>query len=449
MIYQIQTDLKEINAQNVNKWVNDFINNIQPRRIDLGKYYDGKNAIVKQGAVANRPNYSININMAKYITDVATAYAFGKDITYATENETTQVTLDLIGDIFKNTKASEVDFNIGGDMSCYGIGYQMILIKEGQEPIEDRIVLKKLNSEQTFYVVDNTLLNEPICAIYFYKYKQGETYKTRCYVYDKELFYEFDGAEGNFTQINESIPHLMGNIPILQSLNNDDAMGDYECVKDILDALSLCTSNNTDDLQSIANALLSVQGAILNEGGIKEVNSTHVMNVPVGSKVEWVIKNINPEANKQQIDTLLAFLFQISQVPDLSDDAFGGNQSGVAMQYKLWGINQLWSTKVKKYTNTLYDRLQILLHLLQNTITRQIDLLNEIDIMFYKNLPTDANETYAMVQALKGTVSEKTLLENIPIVDDVDAEMEQIKKERQEEADDFGFNNNQELKDEE
>ena len=58
------------------------------------------------------------------------------------------------------------------------------------------------------------------------------------------------------------------------------------------------------------------------------------------------------------------------------------------------------------------------------------------------------SEQYEMVKALKGTVSEKTLLTNITVVDDVDAEMEQIKQEREEEADMYAFNNNKELNEE-
>ena len=84
MQYQIMADSREITIQNVSDWLNSFKNNILPTRQKLGSYYDGKNAIVKQGAVKGRPNYSINVNMAKYIIDVATSYAFGNPIKYTT-----------------------------------------------------------------------------------------------------------------------------------------------------------------------------------------------------------------------------------------------------------------------------------------------------------------------------------------------------------------------------
>lgn len=442
--YQICSDSAVINAVNVQNWITQFNSTILPKRQELASYYDGENVIVKQGAVKNRPNYKINVNMAKYITDVATSYAFGKDITYSSVDEQTADALDKILDINKSCNIGELDFNVAGDMSCYGIGYQLVLLDEENGNIEDRIRVKRLNPENAFIVVDDSVLAKPICGVYLYNYVVNNIQKTRVYVYDHTNLYIFNGTNGALVQ--ESVEaHNMGQVPIIQSLNNDDATGDYEPVKDLLDAISLSVSNNTDDLQSIANALLCATGGKLSEEQIELINKHKSVNLPIGAKLEWVVKNLNPEATKQHLDKLLEFLFQISEVPDLSDDAFGGTQSGVAMQYKLWGINQLWATKTKKYTKAIYSRLQIFMHLLQYEINRQIDLKNAIKIDFYKNLPTDASEEYEMVKALKDVVSNKTLLQHIGIVEDVDAEIEQIRAEKEEELDSFGFNNNNEL----
>lgn len=445
MIYQVQADDKTINEKNLTEWIQYFQNNILPNRIKLGQYYDGENSIIKQGAVADRPNYSINVNMAKYIIDVATAYTFGIPVQYTTENDKEKQILEKVKYILKNCNDNEVDFQQGGDMATYGVSYQLILAIQGDEKIEDRIRIKYLNPLQTFYVVDNTILENPVCAVYMYDYTEKGQQKTRVYVYDSETLYVFNGFGGTISNLEYKELHNMGAIPVIQCLNNDDAFSDIQCITDLLDSLSLVVSNNTDDLQSIANAILCVSGGTLSDEAIAQINKHKTANLPLGAKMEWVVKSLNPEATKQQIDYLLNFIFQISQVPDLTDEAFGGNQSGVAMQYKLWGMNQLWITKTTKYEKALYQRLKILLHLLQYQFENNVFLLNNITITFNKNLPTDNSSMLQMVQALKDVVSTRTLLKQIPFVEDVDAELEELDTQAEKNADLYGFNNNAEL----
>lgn len=441
MIYQIEADNNEINSLNLSKWLLEFTNRILPERIRLEEYYDGKNKIDKQGAVNGRPNYSINVNMAKYITDVATGYFIGKPVTYEAKNDNTGTILDKIKDINKNCHDDEIDYQIAGDMSVFGIGYQLIVVKEGTEPLEERIVFKRIDPKRTFYVTDNTVLREPLCAVYYYTYRKNRQLKNTAYVYDKENLYTFDGY-GYTLQLASVEPHNMGYIPILQTLNNDDGYGDYFSITALLDSLSLALSNNTDDLQSVANAILAASGGTLSDETIENINKYRTANLPVGADMKWVIKDLNPEATKQHIEKLLDFIFQISLVPDLSDDQFAGNLSGVAMEFKMWGIDQLRSAKEKKFRKTLYQRLKILLHLLQYRLKSNIELVNDIKINFYKNLPENMAQDYDIAKNLSGIVSLRTLLSNISVVENVDEEIKQIQKEKAQELDNYGFKNN-------
>ncbi|MCM1338901.1 MAG: phage portal protein [Muribaculaceae bacterium] len=448
MIYQVMADNNEINTTNLQNWLSIFQGQILPQRLKLGAYYDGENCIVKQGAVKGRPNYSINVNMAKYIVDVATGYAFGVPVTYNTKDENTKTILEKLQYINKNNNVSEVDFQQGGDMATFGVSYQLIMAREGAEPLEDRVIYKRLDPLKTFYVTDNTVLENPLCAVYYHKYIEDKAEKEKIYVYSATDLYIFDGAMRNYTLLSQE-PHNMGYIPIIQSLNNDDAFGDFQCVTDLLDSLSLAISNNTDNLQSIANAILAVSGGRLTEEQKQEINKSKIAQLPVGATMEWIIKNISPEAERMQIDNLLKFLFQISQVPDLTDDAFGGNQSGVAMRYKIWGLDQLWVTKTTKYKKSIFQRLKILLYLLQYRFKSNVELLDNIDVSFTRNLPQDNSEVYTMVNALKGVISDRTLLSNIPMVEDVDKELEELDTQAQKNADLYGFSNNDSLKQQE
>ena len=104
MMYQIEADNNEINKTNVAEWLRIFQTCILPKRQKLRAYYMGENKIEKQGVVQGRPNYSINVNMAKYITDVATGYFIGKPAIYEAVGESTKSALDKLMDINKHCR---------------------------------------------------------------------------------------------------------------------------------------------------------------------------------------------------------------------------------------------------------------------------------------------------------------------------------------------------------
>ncbi len=424
-MYKIIADNKEINSSNLADWLVEYKNSIMEERKKLGNYYDGKNEIIKQNAVAGRPNYSINVNMAKYITDVATGYTFGKPVSYSVSNEESKRLLNMILKVNKVNYTEELDYHLGGDMSTYGVAYQLVYadLKNEKSPV----CFRRLDPVRTFMVCDNSIEENIFCAVYFHDYTENKNCKTRVYVWDSTFLYIFDGYSNSLSLTSKNC-HFMGQVPVIQSLNNDDGYGDFQMVVDLLDSLNLMISNNTDDLQSVSNAILAVTGGKLGEEEIKQINKYKVANLPIGASMQWVIKNSNIEGVLGQINHLLDFIFQISMVPDLSDDAFAGNLSGVAMQFKMWGIDQLWTSKIRKYKTCLYKRIQMALRILGADENRA----EELQINFYRNLPENMAQDYEIAKNLSGVLSLKTILQNLSVVDDVEAEYKAIMEEKKE-----------------
>ncbi len=421
-MYKIIADNNLINTCNLSDWLFEYKNSIMPLRVKLSDYYDGLNQIVKQNAVQGRPNYSINVNMAKYITDVATGYTFGKPVSYSVLDDSSKNLLNSVLEINKANYTDELDYHLGGDMSVFGIAYQLVYAdSKAKFPVK----YKRLDPIKTFFVSDNTIEENSICAVYFHDYKENKQAKTKVYVWDENYIYLFKGNNYSL-ELYSKTPHYMGQIPVIQSLNNDDAYGDYRMILDLLDSLNLMISNNTDDLQSISNAILAVTGGKLGEEEIKQINQYKVANLPIGANMEWVIKNSNVEGVLGQIKHLLNFIFQISMVPDLSDDAFAGNLSGVAMQFKMWGIDQLWMSKIRKYKTCLHKRLKLAFRIL-GISEEEAD---KLQINFYRNLPENMAQDYEIAKNLSNVLSLKTILKNLSIVEDADAEYKAIKEEK-------------------
>ena len=57
-----------------------------------------------------------------------------------------------------------------------------------------------------------------------------------------------------------------------------------------------------------------------------------------------------------------------------------------------------------------------------------------------RNLPADLTETINLVNSLKGSVSDATLLSQIPFITDVQSEIEAVREQKEKEASLYSFN---------
>lgn len=438
---RIVADYKEITNENLSYWVSVFVNKYRPNLHKLGEYYDGKNKIIKKNTAKGRPNYSINANLAKYITDVQTGYFVGKSITYDYSADKKGDELkNILEPIFTNNYEDEENFKLASDASCYGAAYEIVMVDpdvEVSKGMAQRLKFAKLDSENTFMVVDNTPLQNPICAVYMYL--KQTTYNSEPsewwgYVYSKDEIKKFKWS-GSTANIVETTDHQFNDIPVIEFSNNTDQKGDYQEITDLLDAISLAISNNTDDLQSIANAILAIYGASsTSQETIETINKTKVAKLNNGSKMEYVVKNLNTESIKHHIDTLLKMIYQISQTPDLTSDDFGGNQSGVAMEFKLWGLEQSRVQKIRNFQKALIKRINLIIGMMNLSTGSNFDLMQAVKIVFYKNLPKSETELYDMVSKLSGIISDKTLFAQIPFIENAEDELKQKQDEDKEKA---------------
>ena len=114
-------------------------------------------------------------------------------------------------------------------------------------------------------------------------------------------------------------------------------------------------------------------------------------------------------------------ILQLSMTPDLCDEHFAGNSSGVALQYKLWGIEQVRAAKERTFTDGLRALLAVLTEG-ERLLGRSVDLTGG-EVTFYKNLPQDNAALAETLLSLSPLLSRQTILENLPWVADAQEEL--------------------------
>lgn len=148
----------------------------------------------------------------------------------------------------------------------------------------------------------------------------------------------------------ESVPHYFGAVPLTEYWNNACERGDFERVLPLIDAYDLLQSDRVNDKQQFADALLvltGVMGLTAPEDGDgrtpgERLRQDKTLALPDSTaRVEWLTK----ETHESDADVLRRALSEdihkFSMVPDLTDEQFAANASGVAMRYKLLGLEQL------------------------------------------------------------------------------------------------------------
>ena len=72
-------------------------------------------------------------------------------------------------------------------------------------------------------------------------------------------------------------------------------------------------------------------------------------------------------------------------------------------------------------------------------ITGSDDVWRDVDIFIDRNIPVNETEAANMVNTLRGLVSDKTLLTQLPFIADADAEMEAVKAQKAENMELYSF----------
>ena len=122
-------------------------------------------------------------------------------------------------------------------------------------------------------------------------------------------------------------------------------------------------------------------------------------------------------------------IYTFSHVPNLTDENFVGNSSGVAMEYKLLGLQMITTEKEKYYKKGLKRRIELICNFL-NIKAIAINPTT-VKITFTRTLPKNLNELAQMIANLSGKVSTKTLIEQLPFVEDAESEVAKVEEENE------------------
>lgn len=424
-------DEKNIKKELVLKLIREHEKQI-PRFKKLKKYYLGEHDILSKQRAKNKPNYKPVCNHAKDIADTSTGYFMGNTITYSNSEDTD---IDELLIAFDNAEVDESDHDNALDMAIYGVAYEYVYARENENILD----IKSLEVENTFIVYDDSIEQQPLFGIYYFKRKENkadtETYQavimTKQFVYSIVL----EGKEKGVIS-DKPIPHNMGDIPIIEYKNNKYSIGDFEQQIGLIDSYNSLTANRINDKEQFIDSILVLYGARLGddeEESIKAMESlaeNKLLELHPEARAEYLSKTLNENEVETLRNAVKQDIYTFSHIPNLTDENFAGNSSGVAMEFKLLGLEMITKIKQRYYVKGLKKRIKLFANYLGLT---QIAIdANSIVPHFSRSLPKNLLEISQIVSNLDGKVSQETLLSQIPFVEDPTSEIEKVNEEKQE-----------------
>lgn len=261
-----------------------------------------------------------------------------------------------------------------------------------------------------FYTVSNTSLLDSEYYVDVYKENEVVSYKAN---------QNFSGFE-----FLDAVPNFYMQVPVTVFPLNDDWMPIFGKIITLQDAYNTLLSAEVDDFEAFVAAYLMLSGIDdIDPDQLHLMKENRVLVLPEGGTAEFLNKDINDTTIENMLNRIEENIRKVSCCPDFSDTNFG-TSSGIAIRYKLINFENRAGRIEKAMTKALQRRIELICSIL--SLSTGEEVWRDIKIIFTRNLPVDYQDLASMINQLRGLVSDRTLIAQIPFITDIDEEMDSI-----------------------
>ena len=410
----------------------DYRQNELARLQMLFDYYNSNHAILrKRNRTVNKADAKVVSGYASYISTIATAYFLGKPISYKADENTQDY--DRLSEYLATEEEQKNNFELALNASIFGKAYELLYINNAQE-----LKSKCLDTRDVFVIKDNTIDRNIVGAVRFgINHIETNKIEVTLEVYDEKMVstyqymvtsnYEAKDLTNARNLVSRRL-HGFNGVPIIEFSNNKNQKGDFENVITYIDAYDTAVSTSVDDLTDFSDAYLVLKNlGGTNPDDIQRLKDDKVFMVQGDGDAKWLIKDVNDTYSQNVKDKINDDIHKFSFTPDMGDEKFSGNTSGVALEFKLLPLEQLGSQKEMYFKDAINKRLQLIIDYLGLKIKP-----TDIQKVFTRNLPRNLKEISEIMKNLKGLISDETLISLFPQVEDAKSELEKMKTEAEE-----------------
>lgn len=447
LIYQDSLD--NLTPQRVMQFVKHHNQYQRPRLERLDEYYKGLNVGIleheSRRVDEDKADHRAVHSFGKYIADFQTSFSVGNAISVRHDDD---MRLDTVENI---NNFDEINSDLFLDMTRFGRAYEYVY--RGHDDIEHSVALSPL---ETFIIYSLDVEPQPIMAVRYHLIDTidddviSNEYRVETWTSAEYTSYQPTSINGTPVQDETSELYVF---PMIEYKNNKFRIGDFENVIPLIDLYDAAQSDTANYMTDLNDAMLVIKGDIdtLLQGSsmmsgidptdesaamqlakdkmemLKSMKSANMLLLKSGVSMTgqqtnvdagYIHKEYDVTGTEAYKDRLAHDIHKFSHTPDLTDENFAGNASGVAMKYKVLGTIELASTKRKAFEVGLYQRYNIIKALENLSASGMSVDPNEIRFVFTDNMPVDDVTTIAQVVSAGARVPQEYLYQFLPNVTD-------------------------------
>lgn len=423
----------ELDIATLQKMINRFYVNVEPRLSQYKRYYDGVQAILnKTYTDESKPCNRTVINYCKNIADSYCGYMATPSFISYRSNEDIDDIMDILR--YNDFQAEDSEFLLNA--LIYGTAAELMYIDT-----ESKVRFRLINPTQCFGVYDDSLSSDLLYFVRMYKvsdWDDSDTYNVDVYSDYSIKHYTMQGMNGFLTFVSEE-PHYFSQCPA-NIFTLPDEKSIFDCILGLQDSANEILSSEIDDYNAFCDAYLALVGVDADTEDIAAMKQNRVLILPENASAQWLTKSANDTQVENILKRIHDSIYRIAACPDFSSETFvGGVSSGVAIRYRLTGMETRAGIIEGIMKKALQRRVEIIAGIASLKLGEEV--FRDVEIDFKRNIPEDVTSTINLINSLKGTVSDKTLLGQLDFVTDVNAELEAVKEQKQENMALYNFNN--------
>ena len=413
----------DLTTELLQKMINRFRVNVEPKLHKYKNYYDGIQQILsKSYEDASKPCCRAVVNYCKNIVDSYCGYLASPGyISYSSDNDIEEI-MEILR--YNDYQAEDSDFLLNA--LIYGTSAELMY-----NDAQSKTRFKIIDPTQCFGVYDDSLSADLLYFVRMYKASEwdlSDTYNVDVYTDTTIRHYKMSGANGSLLFVSEK-PHYFSQCPA-NIFNLPDEKSIFDCVMSLQDAVNELLSSEIDDYSAFCDAYLVITGAELDAETMAEMKQCRGISLPDGATAQYLTKNSSDTQVENVLKRIHDSIYRVAQCPDFSSETFvGGVSSGIAIRYRLTGMETRAAKICAEMKKALQRRVEIICGMAALKLGEAV--FRDINIDFKRNIPEDLTATIQLINNLKGSVSDATLLGQLPFIDDVNKELEALQAQKE------------------